>query len=256
MAARFHQFLCLEDNYGVLAHDPSTGATASIDAPEAGPILAALKEKGWTLTHILVTHHHNDHIGGVEDLRAKYPSVRVVAPAADSARIPGADLYVNEGDEVRIGALRAIVIATPGHTSGHIVYHFPDEAALFAGDTLFAMGCGRAFEAPGQVLYESVMKLAHLPDETQVYCGHEYTQSNGRFALKVDPDNKALQARMNDVAALRDKDLPTLPTNMALERATNPFLRVDDAGVRRTLGMENATSADVFAELRERKNRG
>ncbi|MDB5572038.1 MAG: Hydroxyacylglutathione hydrolase [Hyphomicrobiales bacterium] len=256
MAAQFHQFTCLEDNYGVLAHDPSTGATASIDAPEAGPVLAALKEKGWTLTHVLVTHHHNDHIGGVAELRANYPAVQVVAPAADRARIPGADLYVNEGDEVRVGAMRALVIATPGHTSGHIVYHMPDEKALFAGDTLFAMGCGRAFEAPGQVLYQSVMKLAGLPGDTQVYCGHEYTMSNGRFAQKVDPDNAALDARMDEVAALRAKGLATVPTNMDLERATNPFLRVDDPGVRRTLGMENASSADVFAELRERKNRG
>jgi hydroxyacylglutathione hydrolase len=256
MAAQLHQFTCLEDNYGVLVHDPATGATASIDAPEAAPVLAALKERGWTLTHILITHHHNDHIGGVAELRARYPAVRVVAPASDRERIAGADLYVNEGDEVRMGLLRAVVIATPGHTSGHIVYHFPEEKVLFAGDTLFAMGCGRAFEAPGQVLYASVMKLAHLPDDTQVYCGHEYTLSNGRFAQKVDPDNEALAARMEEVVRLRDSGLPTVPTNMALERATNPFLRVDDAGVRKALGMEDAASADVFAELRERKNRG
>lgn len=251
-----HQFGCLQDNFGVLLHDETTGATASIDAPEAEPVLAALKEKGWRLTDILVTHHHKDHIGGVDELKRAFPDARVVAPAADRARIPGADLYLNEGEEVRVGSLRGRVIETPGHTSGHIVYHFADARLLFAGDTLFAMGCGRAFEAPAQTLYASLRKLADLPDDTQVYCGHEYTLSNGRFALTVDPHNKALQARMAEVEKLRDQGLPTLPTTMGAERATNPFLRADDAGVRAAVAMPDAPAADVFAELRERKNRG
>ncbi|HEY8578940.1 MAG TPA: hydroxyacylglutathione hydrolase [Beijerinckiaceae bacterium] len=256
MPAQIHQFPCLDDNYGVLVHDPATGATASIDAPEAGPVLAALAQTGWTLTDILVTHHHKDHIGGIEGVKAKFPQARVVAPAADRERIPGADVYLHEGEEAKVGALTARVVETPGHTSGHIVYHFADEKLLFAGDTLFAMGCGRAFEAPAQTLHASVQKLAGLPDDTQIYCGHEYTQSNGRFALKVDPDNAALKARMEEVDRLRADGKPTLPTTMGLERATNPFLRVDDPGVRRAVGLPDAPAADVFAELRERKNKG
>lgn len=250
-----HQFTCLQDNYGVLLHDPATGATASIDAPEAAPILAALAQKGWTLTHILVTHHHNDHIGGIAALRAQFPNVRVSAPLADSSRIPGADQYVREGDLVRVGSIELEVIETPGHTSGHIVYHAPAERLLFAGDTLFALGCGRAFEAPAQVLYQSVMKLADLPPETQIYCGHEYTQSNGRFALTVDPQNEALKARMAEIDSLRAAGQPTLPTNLALELATNPFLRTEDPDLRAALGMENAAPADVFAQLRDAKNK-
>ncbi len=256
MAAIVHQFQCLEDNFGVLMHDPATGATASIDVPEAGPVLNALSEKGWTLTHILVTHHHKDHIGGIDQVRLRYPDVTIVGPAPDKARVPGADVYLGEGEEVLVGSLRGKVIETPGHTSGHIVYHFAGEKLLFAGDTLFAMGCGRAFERPAQVLYESVMKLAALPDDTQVYCGHEYTLSNGRFALRVDPSNEALKARVADVEKKRAADEFTLPTTIALEKKTNPFFRADDAAIRKELAMETASSADVFAELRERKNKG
>lgn len=255
MVADIHQFTCLQDNYGVLLRDRETGAVASIDAPEAAPILAALAQKGWNLTHILVTHHHNDHIGGIAELRAQYPGVRVIAPLADRSRIPGADQYVREGDVATVGSIQLEVIETPGHTSGHIAYHAPHERLLFAGDTLFALGCGRAFEAPAQVLYQSVMKLADLAPETQIYCGHEYTQSNGRFALTVDPQNEALKARMIEIDRLRAAGEPTLPTNLALELATNPFLRTEDPDLRRTLGMEKAAPADVFAELRDRKNR-
>jgi hydroxyacylglutathione hydrolase len=256
MVAIVHQFLCLDDNFGVLMHDPATGATASIDVPEAGPVLNALSEKGWTLTHILVTHHHKDHIGGIDEVRLRYPDVTIVGPAPDKARVPGADIYLGEGEVVVVGSLRGKVIETPGHTSGHIVYHFAGDKLLFAGDTLFAMGCGRAFERPAQVLYESVMKLAALPDDTQVYCGHEYTLSNGRFALKVDPSNEALKARMADVEKKRASDQFTLPTTIAIEKKTNPFFRADDAAIRKELAMETASSADVFAELRERKNKG
>jgi hydroxyacylglutathione hydrolase len=256
MAAIVHQFMCLDDNFGVLVHDTATGATASIDVPEAGPVLNALSEKGWTLTHILVTHHHKDHIGGVDEVRARFPDAKIVGPAPDKARVPGADVYLGEGDELAVGALRAKVIETPGHTSGHVVYHFPREKLLFAGDTLFAMGCGRAFERPAQVLYESVMKLAALPDDTQIWCGHEYTLSNGRFALKVDPSNEALKARMAEVEKLRAAGEFTLPTNIAIEKKTNPFFRAGDAAIRKELAMESASAADVFAELRERKNKG
>ncbi len=256
MAAIVHQFMCLDDNFGVLMHDSATGATASIDVPEAGPVLNALSEKGWTLTHILVTHHHKDHIGGVDEVRTRFPDVTIIAPAPDKARVPGADVYLAEGEEVAVGSLRGKVIETPGHTSGHIVYHFAKEKLLFAGDTLFAMGCGRAFERPAQVLHDSVMKLAALPDDTQIYCGHEYTLSNGRFALRVDPENEALKLRMAQVEKLRAAGEATLPTTVALEKKTNPFFRANDPSVQQTLGMTGAAPADVFAELRERKNKG
>lgn len=256
MAAIVHQFMCLDDNFGVLMHDSATGATASIDVPEAGPVLNALSEKGWTLTHILVTHHHKDHIGGVDEVRARFPDVTIIAPAPDKARIPGADVYLSEGEEVAVGSLRGKVIETPGHTSGHIVYHFAKDKLLFAGDTLFAMGCGRAFERPAQVLYNSVMKLTALPDDTQIYCGHEYTLSNGRFALKVDPENDSLKQRMAEVEKLRAAGEATLPTTLALEKKTNPFFRANDAAIQKTLDMSGAAPADVFAELRERKNKG
>jgi len=255
MSAQIHQFMCLEDNFGVLIHDPASGATASLDAPEAGPILAALAETGWTLTDILVTHHHNDHIGGIPGLREKFPKARIVGPAPDRERVPGANVYVGEGDKVKVGTLEASVIETPGHTRGHIVYYFDADHLLFAGDTLFALGCGRAFEAPGAVLYQSVMKLAALPGDTKLYCGHEYTLSNGKFALAVDPQNQRLQDRMKEVAALREKKAATLPSLLSLEMETNPFLRADDPGIQKNLGMSGADPAAVFTELRERKNK-
>lgn len=256
MAAQVHQFMCLEDNFGVLVHDPDTGATASMDAPEAGPVLAALEATGWNLTDILVTHHHNDHIGGIAGVKEKFPGARIVAARKDQARIAGADLYVAEGEKVNVGNLTARIIETPGHTSGHIVYFFEQDHLLFAGDTLFALGCGRAFEAPPPVLHESLQKLAGLPADTRIYCGHEYTLSNARFSLTVDPDNAKLRARFADVQMLRDAGKPTLPTTLSLELETNPFLRVGDAGIRQHLGMPDAEPAAVFTELRERKNRG
>ncbi|MGE3246780.1 MAG: hydroxyacylglutathione hydrolase [Beijerinckiaceae bacterium] len=256
MPAQIHQFMCLEDNFGVLIHDPATGATASMDAPEAGPVLAALKEKGWKLTDILVTHHHNDHIGGIPEVKAQFPDARVVGPAPDKDRVPGADLYVSEGETIKIGDLTARIFETPGHTSGHIVYFFEEDKMLFAGDTLFALGCGRAFEKPAPVLYDSLMKLAKLPPETKIYCGHEYTLSNGRFALRVDPDNAALQKRMKEIEALRADNKATLPSTLAIELETNPFLRATDAKIQAGLEMSGAEPSAVFTELRERKNKG
>jgi hydroxyacylglutathione hydrolase len=255
MPASVHQFLCLTDNYGVLLHDSVTGSTASIDAPEARPILAALDERGWTLSHLLITHHHADHVQGAPELKARFPSLKAVGPAKDAARIGFLDTLVGEGDEVRVGSLGGRVIETPGHTLGHIAYHFEEDALAFCGDTLFSLGCGRAFETPYAALWASLLKLAALPGETQVYCGHEYTQANARFALTIEPDNPALKTRAEEVARLRAEKRPTLPTTIAAELAANPFLRADKPSVQAAVGMAGADAADVFAEIRARKDR-
>lgn len=255
MTTSVHQFLCLTDNYGVLVHDSKTGATAAIDAPEAAPILAALDEKGWRLTDLLITHHHADHIQGAPELKARYPQARIVGPASELARIPGLDFLVAEGDHVRVGSLAASVIETPGHTAGHIVYHFAEDDLLFAGDTLFSLGCGRAFEAPYAVLWGSLLKLAALPGETQVYCGHEYTEANARFALTIEKENPVLKDRAEHVAKLRAEKRPTLPTTIAAELAANPFMRAEEPPVKAAVGMPHADPATVFGEIRARKDR-
>jgi hydroxyacylglutathione hydrolase len=255
MAAHIHQFLCLKDNFGVLVHDPHARATASIDAPEAGPILAALAAREWELSDILITHHHADHVQGIAGLKAKYPRARVIGPAKEARKIGGLDLAVGEGDVVATGALEAKVIEVPGHTSGHVAYWFEDEDIIFAGDTLFAMGCGRAFEERPAMLFHSLMKLAALPGETQVYCGHEYTLANARFALTVDPSNAILKERAGEATRLREAGKYPLPTTITIELATNPFLRADDPDIQAGLGMAGADPVAVFAELRERKNR-
>ena len=255
MKARVHQFPCLQDNYGVLLHDPVSGATASIDVPDDKAVIAALEETGWTLTDILVTHHHADHTQGIPGLKARFPKARVVAPAAEADRIGGVDHRVSEDDVVAVGELRAKVLETPGHTAGHIVYWFEDDELLFAGDTLFALGCGRVMETALPVMLTSLLKLTRLPIETQVYCGHEYTQSNARFALTVDPENNLLQDRAKEVEALRKDGKPTVPTTIALEMATNPFLRSEDPDVQKAMGMSGDDPTAVFVEMRERKNR-
>ena len=257
MVAHIHQFLCLSDNFGVLIHDPDTRRTASIDAPDAPPILEALKEKGWDLTDILVTHHHADHTQGLPALKEAFPKVRIVGPAKEAAKIGGLDEQVGEGDFVEVGALKAAVIEVPGHTAGHIAYYFEAHDVLFAGDTLFALGCGRPFEAAPPVLHNSLMKLARLRGETQVYCGHEYTASNARFAMSVDGSNTLLKERVAEIDRLTSAGLFTLPTTIALERATNPFLRADEDSLKRSMGMADADAdaVDVFTALRERKNR-
>ncbi len=254
MHAHFHQLPCLSDNYGVLVHDPATGATASIDAPDAAAVLEALDEKGWRLTDILVTHHHHDHVGGIPTLRERFPQLRVVAPAKEAARIGRVDALVSEGSVVGVGTLRAKVLETPGHTAGHVVYWFEDEDVLFAGDTLFALGCGRVLETSLDVMWDSLLKLSRLPGETRVYCGHEYTLSNARFALTVDPDNALLHERAREVEQLRAENRPTLPTTIAIELATNPFLRAGNPEVAAAVGRAGGDPPAVFAELRERKN--
>ena len=253
MPAKTHLFPCLSDNFGVLLHDPATGATASIDAPEAAAVEAALKATGWNLTDILVTHHHADHTGGIAELKKKY-RCRVVAPRAEASRIADIDVQVSEGDTVKVGGLSGRVIETPGHTAGHISYVFDADKLAFVGDTLFSIGCGRVIEGTHEQMWNSLLKLRALPDDTQFHCGHEYTQSNIKFALTIEPDNAALRARAKEVDALRAAGKPTLPATIGAEKATNCFLRADVASVAAALGMSNRKPAEVFGEIRERKN--
>lgn len=248
------QFSCLKDNYGVLIHDRKEGVTAAIDAPEAAAMKRALDEAGWRLTHILVTHHHADHTGGIGALKAE-TGCRVIGPAGEEARIPGIDQAVQEPDEIRFGGTTVKVLDTPGHTIGHITYWIPEAKLAFVGDTLFAMGCGRVLEGTAEMMWASLSKLAALPRETSIYCGHEYTLSNGRFALSIDPDNAAITARMAEAEALRAEGKPTLPTLLADELRTNVFLRADEGIIRDRVKLPIGPPWKVFAELRERKNK-
>ena len=255
MTMDFHLFRCLDDNFGLLAHDGATGATASFDAPEAAPILAALNEKGWTLTDIWLTHHHHDHVGAVGELKAKFPGARVVGSRKDASRLPPLDIAVGEGDELRLGEGGAMVMETPGHTLGHLAYYFEDDDALVAGDTLFSLGCGRVFEGTMAMMHELLMRLADLPGETRIYCGHEYTQANARFALTVDPENALLAERAQEVDVLRATRRLYRAELIALELETNPFLRAANPLLQKSLGFELADPVDIFTILRERKNR-
>jgi len=254
MTAETRVFLCRKDNYGVLIRDPATGATAAIDAPEAAPIEAALKATGWRLSDILVTHHHADHTDGIVELKNKY-KCRVVAPQAEAGKIPAVDETVREGSTVSVGKLAANVIETPGHTLGQINYFFPNDKLLFAGDTLFSIGCGRVIEGTPEMLWASLLKLRALPDETRVYCGHEYTLANIKFAQTIEPGNAALNAR----AAQAQKQIAagqwTIPTTLDEEKAANPFLRADVPAVAASVGLAGKPAAQVFAEIRARKNK-
>jgi hydroxyacylglutathione hydrolase len=254
MAAEIRVFPCLSDNFGYLIHDPVSRATASIDAPEAGPIIKALQREGWVLADILVTHHHADHVGGVAELKARY-NCRVVAPHDKAAPIAQVDERVGEGQAVTVGMLSARVLETPGHTLDHISYMFDSERALFCADTLFSIGCGRVFEGTYPMMWNSLLKLRALPDDTRVYCGHEYTLSNIKFAATVDKDNADLKARAEQAAQQRAANKPTIPTLIGEEKKTNVFLRADVASVAAGLGMSGKSAADVFGELRERKNK-
>jgi len=248
-----HQFLCRSDNYGVLIHDATAGVTATIDAPEVAAIEAALTKTGWSLTHIITTHHHFDHVEGHEVLKAKY-GCRVIAPKSEAAKIPGVDETVKEGDTFLFGNFSVEVIETPGHTLGQVNYFIPDAKVAFTGDTLFALGCGRIFEGTAAQMWSSMRKLKKLPADTTIYCGHEYTLSNAKFALSVDPENAKLRVRVKEIEALRADNKPTLPTTMALELETNPFLRPDDPAIRAQLKMVDASDEAVFTEIRRRKD--
>jgi hydroxyacylglutathione hydrolase len=218
----------LRDNYIWLVHEPSSGETMVVDPAEAAPVLAAAEARGWRITQIWNTHWHPDHTGGNAAIK-EATGCTITGPAAEAARIPTLDRQVKEGDRVRLGKVEAEVIDVPAHTAGHIAFHFPTEQAAFVGDTLFAMGCGRLFEGTAEQMFANMQRLAALPDETQVYCAHEYTLSNGRYALAAEPENDEIISRMADVEAARARGEATVPTTIALERATNPFMRARDA---------------------------
>ena len=242
---------CLSDNYAYLLRDAATGTVGLVDAPEAGPIAAALKERGWRLDLILITHHHADHVQAVDALRS---GAKVVGAAADRSRLPALDIAVEPGGEVALGESVATVYDVPGHTVGHVAYYFPEAGALFSADSLMVMGCGRLFEGTAEQMWQTLSTLAALPDDTAVYSGHEYAASNVRFALSVDADNVALKARAGEIAAMRERSEPTVPARLDLERATNPFLRSADPAFKARLGLENLPDAQVFAEVRRRKD--
>jgi len=248
------QIPVLSDNYVYLLHEPASGATAVVDPAVSEPVLERLAAKGWRLSHILNTHHHGDHTGANLDL-VRRTGCAVVGAAKDSERIPGITVEVGEGDTFLLGGAAAMVLETPGHTSGHIAFWFPDSHAVFCGDTLFSLGCGRLFEGSAAEMWTSLKKLRDLPPDTLAYCAHEYTAGNGRFARLVERDNPALASRLEQVDRLRGRGLPTVPTTIAEERATNPFLRADGDGVAKAVGMAAGSDpVTVFAELRRRKD--
>lgn len=247
---------CLSDNYAVLVH--AGGETILVDAPEAGPIRAALAETGWRLTAVLITHHHADHVQGLADVRG---DAEVIGPAAEARRIAGMDRTVNDGETFSVGGVGGVgdvggvivrAIATPGHTSGALSYHLPGERLGFTGDTLFAMGCGRLFEGDAATMWGSLKALrSALPDDTMVFCGHEYTLKNAQYAASVLPGDVAIAERLKVIEATRARREPTVPTTMAAERATNPFLRADEPAVAEALGLAGQDPATVFAALRK-----
>jgi len=248
-----HLVPCLSDNYAYLVHEPSTNSVAVVDPSESAPVNAALEKHKLKLTHILNTHHHFDHTGGNLDLKEQHKA-RVVGPRADRERIPGIDEEVGEGDVWVFGAAKAKIFDIPAHTKGHIAFWFEADKAVFTGDTMFAMGCGRLFEGTPAQMWSSLSKLAALPADTRVFCGHEYTLSNGKFAVTLEPANAALKKRMAEVESLRAGGRPTIPSTIGLERETNPFLRPTSPELRKSLGLETADVVEVFAETRRRKD--
>lgn len=253
MPIDIRQFPCLSDNYGYLVRDRATGAVATIDTPDSDAINAALAREGWRLTHILNTHWHPDHAGGNLALKERW-QCRIFGPRREATKIPGLDEPVGEGDIVSLGASRAVVRDTPGHTAGHIVFHFNDDGAAFVGDTIFALGCGRLFEGTPKEMWASLSKIAQMPPSTRLYCAHEYTQSNARFAVTVDAHNDTLRARVKEINEKRARGEPTVPSTVAEELATNPFLRAAHDALRRAVDLPNGDAVTVFAEIRRRKD--
>jgi hydroxyacylglutathione hydrolase len=254
MALELITIPCLKDNYAYLVHDAATGRTAVVDVPEAAPIMAALAERGWTLSDILITHHHWDHIDGVADLRTA-TGATVVGNAADAHRLPPLDLVLSGGMTFSIGAELGQVIDVPGHTVGHIAFYFPVSALAFTADSLMAGGCGRLFEGTPDQMWTSLSKLAALPPATLICSGHEYTTSNLAFAATIEPGNAALADRIGRVAKARAENRPTVPSRLSEELATNPFLRASQPHIKTSLGVPDATDAETFAEIRARKDK-
>ena len=246
-------FAARSDNFGYLVHDAASGRTAAIDAPEAAAIRNALLQRGWTLTDIFITHHHIDHVEAIAELKAEF-GARVIGPRAEADKIDGLDELVGDGDTVALGESRFQVMATPGHTLGHIVFYDAAGGHLFSADALFSLGVGRMFEGTPGPMWAGLERLRALPDETLVYCGHEYTQSNARFALSIDPDNAALKARAAEVDALRAAGRATIPFTLGEDKRANPFLRADAPELARHYGLEGADPAEVFAAIRKGKD--
>ncbi|MCL6229072.1 hydroxyacylglutathione hydrolase [Bartonella bilalgolemii] len=247
------QFICREDNFGILIHDEKSGYTAAIDAPEGNAIHDMLKQRNWTLQFIFVTHHHHDHIEALAELKQAYNAV-IIGPEAERKKITPLDYALQPDENFCFGTYTLTALSTPGHTLGALSYYFPQANLLFAGDTLFSLGCGRLFEGTPLQMLTSLKKLRQLPDETTLYCGHEYTQTNALFALTIDPQNRKLHQRVEEVFSLRAQNAMTLPTTLGQEKETNPFLRWDASILRKNLAMENATDEEVFAEIRKRKD--
>ncbi len=248
-----HQFPYGDDNYGVLLHCPHHDQTAVVDAGDSEATDAALTARGWSLDQIWITHHHGDHTAGLADLKARHDAT-IIGPAKSAEKFGNFDVKLDDGDHFDFAGRQIDVIATPGHTLDMLNFHLRSEKLVFTGDTLFALGCGRLFEGNAAMMWQSLEKLLALSDETVVYCSHEYTAANARFAVTIDPDNAALRTRANDVEGMRRRGLETVPTTIELEKATNPFLRADDPAIRSHLGMKDATDAAVFAEIRRRKD--
>jgi hydroxyacylglutathione hydrolase len=253
MALIVDVFPARSDNYGYLVHDEASGRTAAIDAPEATAIRGALERRGWTLTDILITHHHIDHVEAIAELKAAF-GARVVGPRDEADKIEGLDELVGDGDVVELGESRFEVMATPGHTLGHIVFFDPAGKHLFSADALFSLGVGRMFEGTPGPMWDGVKRLRELPDETMVYCGHEYTESNAKFALSIDPDNAALKARADEVMALRAAGKPTIPFNLGEDKRANPFLRADAPELAKVYGLEGKDAGEVFGAIRRGKD--
>ncbi|WP_375280125.1 hydroxyacylglutathione hydrolase [Pseudooctadecabacter sp.] len=242
---------CLEDNYAFLLHNDATGETLLVDAPEPAPIQAALDAQGWTLTDILLTHHHWDHVDGLDPLRG---SARVIGAAKDADRLPPLDLAVTEGDAVTICGEDVQIFDVSGHTLNHIAVYFPTSGVVFTADSLMALGCGRLFEGTPAQMWASLQKLRALPDDTRVCSGHEYTQTNARFALTIEPDNSDLTLRSDEIAIARAKGLATVPSPLGVEKRTNPFLRADVPALKSAVGMADADPSDVFAHVRKKRD--
>ena len=250
---QYFQFPYMSDNYGVLLHSPKTGETAGIDAGDAKAYLEALETKGWKLSHLLITHHHGDHTSGLTEIK-KQTGCTVIGPQQLSKTISGLDKMVGEGDRFEFAGVGVEVLQTPGHTLDMVNYYLPAENTVFTGDTLFTLGCGRVFEGTKPIMWQSLQKLMKLPPETIIYSSHEYTLANAKFALSVDPENEKLKARAKKFVVMRAQSEPTVPSTLEEELQTNPFLRAGDPVIRKFLGLENASDAEVFAEIRTRKD--